>query len=314
MALDGAALPQSRPGLPPLSTYLRATLALGIGSLRLAIPALGFLYFYRLGMELFLSFSVDPSSSLSGYDNRTLLVSAATEMVAYIPMLVLIYTPFLPLQDALLRGERRSFMACVKLVLERLVPFVISVIAQIVLAFGPPTLVIGGLALLSQSLPSSQMELGRVAVLLAMVPCLVWVAFIALFLIYAIPYLVLERRGPLTSIRMSFGLVAQHFAGMFGRLFVFFSLLVIAAIALSMPTAIVQTWSAAAEIDHPAIRISKAIWNAGVSAILFPFSVAALIVLFRAAVPAGVTASSAMPAAPATGEEPQPPTSPFRFE
>ena len=294
-----------RPGLPPLGTYLRAVVALGLGSLRQALPALGFLYCYRLGMELFLAFSADASNPLGSYDNETFIMSAAMELVAYLPMLVLIYTPFLPLQDSLLRGERLSFLDCVRLVLERLVAFVISVVAQVALAFGPPALLVGGAAALVAALPTGDEDLARLALLATLAPALLWVVTIALFLIYAIPLLVLERRGPFMSIRLSFGLVARQFGGILGRLFVFFALLTLAAIALSMPNAMLQVWSAAASVDHPILRIAAAIWSAAVSAILFPFSVAALMLLYRSSVPA-----SGAPAAPITA----PATSPFRFE
>src|SRR5881396_820302 len=62
MVLDGPAATAGRPSLPPIDTYLRAVIALGFASLRLAIPALGFLYFYRLGMGLYLALSTDSSS------------------------------------------------------------------------------------------------------------------------------------------------------------------------------------------------------------------------------------------------------------
>lgn len=313
MGLEGTVPPLGRPGLPSLGTYLRAVVALGLGSMRLALPALGFLYFYRLGMELFLAFSTDASSPLGSYDSKAFVMSMAMEIAAYLPMLVLIYTPFLPLQDSVLRGERRSFLDCVRIVLERLVAFVISVIAQVVLAFGPPTLILGGVVVFISAIPTKQEELGRLALLATLVPCLLWVAIIGFFLIYAIPLLVLERRGPLSSIRLSFALVGRQFGGIFGRLFIFFCLLTLAAIALSMPEAIVQAWSAAADVDHPAIRISRAIWSAAVSAVLFPFSVAALMVLFRSSVSAA-GASVGVAGVRVPGEEPPPTTSPFRFE
>jgi hypothetical protein len=314
MSLEGSAPTaalSARPGLPPLGTYLRAVVALGVGSLRQALPALGFLYCYRLGMELFLAFSAEGANPFDSYDSEAFIMSGAMELVAYLPMLVLIYSPFLPLQDAILRGTRRPFFDCVRLVLERLVAFVISVIAQVALAFGPPVILVGAAAALITALPSRDEELARIALLTTLAPALLWVGIIAFFLIYALPLLLLERRGPLVSIRLSFTLVAQRFAGLFGRLFVFFCLLTLAAIALSMPQAILQVWSTAASADHPILRVASAIWSAAVSAILFPFSVAALMLLYRSSVPAG---GSAVTGAGDPGAEAPQPTSPFRFE
>jgi hypothetical protein len=315
MAPDGTAVTARRPSLPPIDTYLRAVMALGFASLRLSLPALGFLYFYRLGMDLYLALSSDSSSPLGITDERTLIITVAMQTVAYLPMLVLVYTPFLPMQDFILRGERQTFGAAVRLVLERLVPFVISLIAQVVLILGPPSLFFTGAVLLLGALPSKPEELIRVLVILSLIPSVLYVVVIALFLIFAIPSVVLDGRGPLASIRQSFAIVGRHFGGILGRLFVFFVLLVIAAIAASMPEAIMKAATAAASVDHPAFKIAGAIWKAAVSAFLFPFTVAALMVLYRSAVPAraGTAGSDATGDFPPDGEV-RPAASPYRFE
>ena len=309
MVLDGPAA-AGRPSLPPIDTYLRAVIALGFASLRLAIPALGFLYFYRLAMDLYLALSSDSSSPMGIYDERTLVVTAAMTIVAYLPMLVLVYTPFLPLQDFILRGERQSFGAAVRLVLERLVPFVISVIAQAILILGPPALFFTGAALLLGALPSKPEELVRLLVLASLLPSILYVIVIGFFLIFAIPSVVLDGRGPLAAIRQSFAIVGRHFGGVVGRLLVFFLLLLIAAVAGSLPEAILNAATAAANVDHPAFKIAGAIWGAAVSAFLFPFTVAALMVLYRAAVPAR---AGAVPGATG-GPEERLAASPYRFE
>jgi hypothetical protein len=306
MVPDGTA---GRPSLPPIDTYLRAVLALGFASLRRALPAIGFLYFYRLGMGLYLALSSDSSSPLGLYDERTLVVTVAMQIVAYLPMLVLVYTPFLPLQDFILRGEPRSFGVSVRIVLERLVPFVISVITQGVILFGPPALFFTGAALMLGALPSKPEELVRVLVLASLLPSGLYIIVIALFLIFAIPSVVLDGRGPFAAIRQSFVIVGRHFGGVLGRLVVFFLLLVIVAVAGSLPEAILQAATAAASVDHPAFKIAGAIWGAAVSAALFPFTVAALMVLYRAAVPAAASAAGI------AGEpEARPAASPYRFE
>ncbi len=310
MVTDVASPALGRPGLPPLGTYLRAVVALGIGSLRLALPALGFLYFYRLGMNLYMAFSGDTADPFGLHNQETLVVTMVMEFVAYLPMLVLIYTPFLPLQDSLLQGERRSFMASVRLVLERMVPFVISTIAQLLITFGPPSFLLVGAGMLAGTLPDGQEDWGRWIVLLTLVPAVIYICIMALFLLFAMPLLVLERRGPFASLRLSFALVGRQFGGILGRLFVFLALIIIAAIAASIPEAILQASANAAGFEHPAIKIARAIWSAGVSALMFPFSVAALMVLYRSAVPARGAAAMQ----PAGAEAAPPATSPFRFE
>jgi hypothetical protein len=311
MVLEGTTATAGRTSLPPIDTYLRSVVALGFASLRRALPALGFLYFYRLGMGLYLALSSDSSSPLGTYDERTIVLTAAVQIVAYLPMLVLITTPFLPLQDSILRGEPRSFGASVRQVLERLVPFVISVIAQAVLLIGPPALFFTGAALLLGALPSKPEELVRLLVLASLAPSLLYFLVIGLFLLFAIPLVVVDGRGPLAAIRQSFGIVARHFGGILGRLLIAFLLLVIAGVAGSLPAAILGAVTAAASVDHPAFKIAGAIWGAAVSAFLFPFTVAVLMVLYRAAVPARAGAAGPDPSGEPEG---RPTANPYRFE
>jgi hypothetical protein len=314
MVLDGTTATTSRPSLPPVDTYLRAVIALGFASLRLSLPALGFLYFYRLGMGLYLALSSDSSSPLGIYDERMLIVTMTMQVVAYLPMLVLVYTPFLPLQDSILQGERRTFGAAVRLVLERFVPFIVSVISQAVLLLGPPSLFFCGAALLLGALPSKPEELTRLLVIASLIPSILYIIVIGLFLLFAIPAVVLDGRGPVAAIRQSFGIVGRHFGGIVGRLFVFTVLLIIAAVAGSLPEAILQAVAAAAAVDHPAFKVAGAIWGAAVSAFLFPFTVAALVVLYRAAVPARAGTAPDATGGLLAGEEPRPAASPYRFE
>jgi len=311
MAIEGTAAAPGRSSLPPVDTYLRAVIALGFASLRRALPALGFFYCYRLGMGLYLALSADSSSPLGIYDERTIILTAAINIVAYLPLLVLITTPFLPLQDSILRGEPRSFGACVRAVLERLVPFVISVITQAILLIGPPALFFTGAVLLLGALPSKPEELVRLLVLASLAPSFLYVIVIGLFLLFAIPLIVLDGRGPLAGIRQSFGIVGRHFGGLLPRLFIAFVLLVIATVAGSLPAAILDTATAAAGVDHPAFKIAGAIWKAAVAAFLFPFTIAALMVLYRAAVPARAGGAGAdLPGEP----EARATASPYRFE
>jgi hypothetical protein len=315
MAFEAPLPIEARPSLPSLSDYLRAVLAVGMASLRLALPALAFLYFYRLGMDLYLAFSSDSYSPLSGLDQETIMTSIMLRAAAYLPLLVLVYTPFLPLQDGILTGRRRTFRDSVRLVLERLFPFAISAIAQGIVLIGPPLLLFGGMALLIRTFPSRPGELVKALAVATLIPCFFYVLVIGLFLLFATPAVVLDRRGPLASIRKSFSLVAAHFGGILGRLLVFLFLLLFAAMAVSIPVAFLQAAAIAAHADHPAFKIAGSIWSAAVSAALFPFTVASLMVLYRAVSPSVAAEPLAETApGPAPQEEPHRATSPFQFE
>lgn len=315
MILEGTVPALPRSGFPSLATYLRTVIALGLGSLRLSFPALAFLYFYRLGMGLYLAFSRDGSSPFGTGNEEALIMSGAMHAAGYLPLLVLIYTPFLPLQDALLLGKRRSFPDSVRHVLERLVPFGLSVIAQLAILFGPPALLLGGMVLFIRAVPSTPQELLRVIALVTVAPCVLYVAIAGLFLMFAVPSVIIDGRGPLAAIRQSLALVGRNAGAIFGRLFVFFSLLLITAMAASLPEAFLQAGTAATGFEHPAIKITGAIWAAAVAALLFPFTVAALLVLYRSAVPSrGTAPASGETIGSVSPEKPLPATSPFIFE
>jgi hypothetical protein len=309
-----SALPQRR-GLPSIPDYLHAVGALGLGSIRNALPAIAFLYFYRLGMGLYLAFSVSNESPFGLPEAQARIASVLAISATYLPLLVLVYTPFLPLQDAILRGQRRSFWDSVRHVLERLWYFVVSVVAQVALVLGPPAILVGALAVWVRTLPPRPDELVHLLALAAFVPCLAWIMLAALFLLFATPAVVLDDRGPIRSIRESVRHVAEHLGGILGRLFVAGLLVMLAAIAASLPDAILEAASSAAGYDNPVLRIARAVWESAVSALLFPFTVAALTVLYRAVVPAA-GAAGLVAGTPTTPSEaaPRPATSPFTFE
>lgn len=305
-----------RRSLPPISEYLRATFALGRRSLQVALPALLLLYCYRLLVNLFLALSSGKNSSgayVHGYDQDAILASVRIHAAFYLPLLVLIYTPFLPLQDGILRGAPRSFASCARLVLERIVPFAFSAIAQGILVLGPPVFLFGGVALVVRTFPARPDSLVHALAFATLIPCLLYVAIVALFLMFATPAVVLEHRGPLASIRVSFGLVVRHLGGILGRLFVFFLLLIVVGIFLSVPEGILAAISTVSGSDNPAFSIAEAIWSAAVSVLLFPFSVAALMVLYRAVSPAPNMAEASGSADPELAGRPTT-SSPYVFE
>ena len=308
-----AGVPQ-RP-LPHLSEYLRATFALGRRSFQIALPALILLYCYRLLMNLFLALSTGMTNFggaySHGFDQDAFLANLRIRVAFYLPVLVLIYTPFLPLQDAILKGGPRSFASCARTVLERFIPFALSAIAQAFLAFGPPALLFGGVALLIRMIPRGPDSLVHTLAFATLVPCFFYVVIIGLFLVFATPSVVLENRGPLASIRVSFGLVTRHLGGILGRFFVFGCLLILAGIVLSIPEGFLAAISAVSGSDNIAFSISEAIWSAAVSVLLFPFSVAALMVLYRSVLPVPHSAEPSGAADPALARST---SSPFVFE
>jgi hypothetical protein len=305
--------PASRPSLPAVSTYLRSVLALGKASIAPGFPALVFFYFYRLGMGLYMALSMDRTQPLDEVSRRALASTALVQIPAYFPMLVLIYMPFLLLQDGILRGIRTTLGSSVRAVLERVFAFLVCAVAQLVIVAGPPFLLLAGAAVLVRTIPTRPEELTNAVVLLAMVPCAIYALLMMFLLWFAFPALVLDRRGPFQSIRVSFGLVASHFGGILGRMIVALFFIVLAGVVLSFPAEILQVATAAAGGDHPLLNVAAVVWTSAVSALLFPFVMASVVVLYRALVPAA--AGSAVPAGVLdAAPEPHRVSSPFQFE
>jgi hypothetical protein len=180
---------------------------------------------------------------------------------------------------------------------------------------GPPALLFGGMAILIRMFPATarpESVLQALAVA-TLIPCFLYAAIIALFIMFATPSLILEHRGPLASIRASFRLVSRHFGGILGRLIVFGFLVMVAVIFLSVPEGILAGINQATGSDNPGFTIAEAIWSAAVSVLLFPFTVASLMILYRAVSPLASSTQATEPVDPALAGRPRT-SSPFVFE
>jgi len=305
--------------LPPVSTFLREVLSLGVRSIVPALSALFLLCFYRFGMGLYLEFVVKQTSPLGFPDERAKAAYLILAASAYLPLLALVYTPFLPLQDAILRGGRKSFLNSVRQVLECMVPFGLSSIVQVVILATPVFLmfVLAGLAL--SSVPEAPKEVIGGTVLLLLIPACVWVAIAALFLLFATPALVLDGLGPIRSIRFSVAEVARHLWGVIGRLIAGFAMIAVAVVLASFPASMLAMAAKVSGSDLPALKVARVLWMSGVTALAFPFTVAVLMTLYRAVAPApavgggapGAGGEGGSDAGGGGGGEPQPlPVSP----
>ncbi|HEX7077948.1 MAG TPA: hypothetical protein VF363_05970 [Candidatus Eisenbacteria bacterium] len=320
MESDAVAGPP-RPALPPVGAFLREMLSLGVASIRPALPALVFLCFYRFGMGLFFEFA-QGTSPLGYPDERVQLVHLMMSLCAYLPLLVLVYLPFLPLQDAIRRGERRTFLESTRLVLERFPAFLGSGITQLVILLGPlfvflaAAFAIGeGVNAASDTIPR---EVALSIILVVLAPAICWILFASAFLVFATPAVILDERGPLASVRGSVRLVWRNFWGLQGRFLVWFLLLVLAIVVMSFPTIILAIAGAVAGADPPPLKIARVLWTSAVTAASFPFCVSAMMALYRSLVPGSTPGPAPGPpgavgAAP-TPEPPDPGASPQIFE
>jgi len=314
-----AALPRSAI-LPPFGDYIRAIFALGRRAMRPALPALVFVYFYRLGMGLFMEFSPSAPGTHSGLPGSPagfLMISAG-----YLPMLVLVYTPFLPFLDSLSRGGTASFFDAVKQVLEVAWQFLISLLVQIVILIAPVTLLLIAAGALTAGVSGGLIErirpdmnitstLRMWIVALFFIPSFLWIVFAGFHLLFATPSVVLERQGPLASIGQSWQLAGHYFWGILGRLLGYGLLVLIVSIVAATPAAILTAATAASGSSNPMFKVPGIIWSSAVDALLFPFGAAALLLLYRALVPAETLGAGG---AATPGEAEPRATSPFIFE
>ncbi len=312
MATDETVVYVSRRPLPRIGPYLRALFDLGLKSIPAALPALLFLWFYHFGTALYLELAGGATSPLGFRDNQALLVQIFMKVSAYLPLLVLVYTPFLPFQDALFRGERITFLQAIRHVLERLVPFVLSMILQMAIVFLPILLVVGVLIAVVAPFPSLPREVVAALALVTLGPVVVWLFISGIFMSFAVPAVVLDDHGPAHAITASVRLVAGHFWGIFWRLIVFFAVLFAVAMIAMIPALVLGAIAAAASRAELLFRIVTILWTSLATALAFPFWVGALVVLYRSLAPAGgVAAAEAVAQAAgvpplATGEHPTP--------
>jgi len=274
------------PPLPPVGDYLRQVIALGRASLVPALPALVLLYCYRFGMGLYLVFTGAMTSPLGFSNSQAYIGTILLMATASLPLLVLVYTPILPFLDAILRGGRRSFIDCVKQVLELTWPYGLSSILQLFIIALPAFALVFGAALLTLPLANLPDPARVSMIMLAAIPACVWVVVAMFFLGLATPLLILDGRGPVASIGESIRLVRRHFGGLFGRVFVLFALIIVAALFLALPSAMLSIVGTVARQRIIGLEIAKVAWDSVVSMAIFPFTVAGLLILYRALVPA----------------------------
>jgi hypothetical protein len=310
------------PLLPPVADYFRAVYALGRRALRPALPAMAFVYFYRLGMGLYMDLSPNaPELDLQG----TGAIAGFTMMAAgMLPMLVLVYTPFLPFLDEIHRGGKGDFFAAVRQVLDVAFAFLVSLVVQVLIVFGPAVLlgaiagaltaaVSGGWMDLLSARREFTMMLQAAILMMFVLPAILWTLYAMFHLVFAPQALVLEGRGPLASIRESWGIVRRSPWGILGRLFVIWIACLLVGVVAKAPAEFIRVALHVSGNENPMFRIPALAWSSAVDALMFPFWSAALLLLYRAIVPAAAPeAPGGGTAAPPEGE-PRP-VSPFVFE
>jgi hypothetical protein len=285
MNSEAAAIGTARGGLPSFPAYLTSVIDLGRRSLRPALPALGFLYFYRLGIGAYMALS--DYSFPQGKDALGAFGPQLAVIASFLPLLVLVYTPFLPLQDSLLRGQAMSFLSAIRRVLEKSVDFMLSGIVQALVLFVPFVLICGVAGALLPSGDSGGMNSPRMIFLaFTLLALFGWTILATFFMMFATPAVVLDGEGPVPSLRTSMQLVSRNLGGILGRLLALAFLMVVAYIVATIPASILGAVERTAEVTSVPLKIAGVIWTSAVDTLFFPFWFAALMVLYRSLRPA----------------------------
>ena len=289
--------------MEPLPDYLRRVWDVGRKSIRPALPALTFLYFYRVGLEAYLAVS-DRTSVLEGgpVDFLPGLAMAAT----FLPLLLLVYTPMLPLQESILHDRPISFLAAIRRTLECAWNLTVSGIIQVLMLVVPVFVICLGLALL---LPLGGSRLGTLGtalgvggeidsaklMVIALAAILGFLAMVVMviLLIFAMQALVLDGEGPIRSIRTSIRLVLSHLGYVTGRILAFGFLSFVALIVLTLPTGILEQVADVSGASLLPFKIASIVWSSLAAVAFFPFGSASITVLYRSLVPATGASRSA---------------------
>lgn len=298
MPAIGAPVTPPRVALPRIGDYLQSVWDVGRRSIRPALPALTFLYFYRVGVGAYLAVA-----------NRTFTVPGATSLdllptvavaASVLPLFLLVYTPMLPVQESILAGRPISFLTAVRRGLEYAWNLTLSGLVQGLALLVPLLIVCIGAALMLPLGPSGPAsELGSIlgagtgldsarllAVALAVVVGLLGMLVVGLLIMFATPAVVLDGEGPIQSIGTSVRLVLTRLGGVLGRVLAFGFLSFVILIVLTLPTSILQQMGEISGGVPLPMKIATVIWSSAVAVLFFPFGIASLTVLYRTLVPA----------------------------
>ncbi len=295
MSAEASARGTSSAGLPGVPAYLTSVYELGRRSLRPALPALAFLYFYRLGMGAYVALTDDVFPQ--GKDALGAFGPQIAIIASLLPLIVLIYTPFLPLQDGLLRGQAMSFLAAIRRVLEESVNFMFSGIAQALILTVPLVFIAGVGGALLPSGGGAASSARMVVFAFTMLAILGWSLLASFLMMFATPAVVLDGEGPVQSLRTSVRLVWRNLGPILGRLLVFALLGTFAYVLVTIPASILSTVERTAEMTSVPIKIAGVVWTSAVDTLFFPFWVAALMVLYRSLQPAAADTRAQAPVA-----------------
>jgi hypothetical protein len=257
--------------LPGVPAYLKSVFELGRRSFRPALPSLAFLFLCRLGMDAY--------GVLTNYSYA--LGKGATDVKAAIsaaPLLFffLIYIPFLPLQESLLRGHPIHFPVAIRRVLRVSVSSMLLGIAQVLILLGPISPIF-----FPRLVPGPWWTYAWTFLAPLLYAFIAWMLVASFFMIFAMPAVVLDGEGPLHSLRTSCRLVWRNLGSALGRLLTLAVLAAVAYMVATIPSSILGAAGRTPGVAAAPIKLAALTWTNAADTLFFPFWVAAVMVLYR---------------------------------
>ena len=257
--------------LPGVPAYLRSVYELGRRSFRPALPTLAFLFLCRLGMD---AYGVVTNYSYA-MGKGALGVKAAINATPLL-FLFLIYIPFLPLQESLLRGHPIHFLVAIRRVLRVSVNSMLSGIAQVLILLGPLSPIF-----FPRLVPGPWWTYAWTFLAPLFWAFFAWMLVASFFMIFAMPAVVLDGEGPLHSLRTSCRLVWRNLGSALGRLLTLAFLAAVAYKVATIPSSILGAAGRTSGVSAAPIKLAAVIWTSAADTLFFPFWVAGVVVLYR---------------------------------
>jgi hypothetical protein len=257
--------------LPGVPAYLRSVYELGRRSFRPALPALAFLFLCRVALDAYGVLTHYSYAMGKGAPGVMAVIDAAPLL-----FLFLIYIPFLPLQESLLRGHPIHLLVAIRRVLPVSVNSMLSGVAQVLILLGPlaplffPRLV-----------PSAWWTDAWTFLAPLFWGFFAWMLVASFFMIFAMPAVVLDGEGPLHSLRTSCRLVWRNLGSALGRLLTLALLAAVAYMVATIPSSILGAAGRTSGVAAAPIKLAAVIWTSAADTLFFPFGVAAVLVLYR---------------------------------
>jgi hypothetical protein len=274
---------------------IQETVALGRESLRPSfwILSAGALLDYEARWV----FSGNATSELDPTNPSMLLTRLGLALFGFVALTILttVFLLLIPLQDGLLRGRAIGLGGAFRALSRCMGPLTLSCTAQALLVLAVPFAVVSAYVYASvagvdpvEGVPNifKMQEVARASAMRALWPSAVWIIVTSILFVFALPYVILEQRGPLRSIGLSVSLVLRRCRAESGRFWAFAGTWIGAATVVMLPVILLNMTTTVTSREQVLLNFFAWGWRSLATAFAIPWCCASLVILFRHLVPA----------------------------